>query len=158
MSNSIIFCCRSIVAFQIVHGNVNINSSQAIKISMTILQWIFACWDWGSGHVSARISGLVGSFWKIPSLVGWRDQCLSGKPIFWHSGPLGWFLRANFGAKVHFFHVSGPVDGPPGVRASVRIWFFWPEMWPIMWGVTTSFKLEDWWTLEGARAALVETV
>ena len=31
-------------------------------------------------------------------------------------------------------------------------------MWPIMWGVTTSFKLEDLWTLECARAALVEMV
>ena len=31
-------------------------------------------------------------------------------------------------------------------------------MWGIMWGVTTNFNPEDWWTLECARPVLVETV
>ena len=31
-------------------------------------------------------------------------------------------------------------------------------MWGIMWGVTTNFNPEDWWTLERARPVLVETV
>ena len=59
---------------------------------------------------------------------------------------------------MHFFHVSGPVGGPPGVHAWVKIRFFWPKMWGIMWGVTTNFNPEDWWTLERARPVLLETV
>ena len=59
---------------------------------------------------------------------------------------------------MHFFLVSGLVGGPPGVRAWVKIRLFWPKMWGIMWGVTTNFNPEDWWTLECARPVLVETV
>ena len=61
-------------------------------------------------------------------------------------------------SKSAFFHVSGPVGGPPGVQAWVKIRFFWPKMWGIMLGVTTNFNLEDWWTLERARLVLLETV
>ena len=31
-------------------------------------------------------------------------------------------------------------------------------MWGIMWGVTTNFNPEDWWTLERARPVLFKTV
>ena len=31
-------------------------------------------------------------------------------------------------------------------------------MWGIMWGVTTNFNPEDWWTLERARPILVNVV
>ena len=56
---------------------------------------------------------------------------------------------------MHFFHVSGPVGGPLGIRAWVKIRFSGPKMCGIMWGLTTNFNLEDWWTLERARPVLV---
>ena len=57
-----------------------------------------------------------------------------------------------------FFSFMGRSAARRAPLSGSKFDFFWPEMWPIMWGNTTSFKLEDWWTLEGARAALVETV
>ena len=32
------------------------------------------------------------------------------------------------------------------------------SVWPIMWGATTSFKLEEWWTHECGRVVLAKTV
>ena len=72
--------------------------------------------------------------------------------------PPGVVFTSRFRNKNAFVLVSGPVKARRAPLSGSKFDFFWPEMWPIMWGVTTNFKLEDWWTQELARVVLVNSV
>ena len=60
--------------------------------------------------------------------------------------------------KIHFFHVSRHFRAPPRTRISVKIRFCWLRIMSFQYGFTTTFNLEDWSTVEGARAVCVDLV
>ena len=60
--------------------------------------------------------------------------------------------------KIHFFHVSRHFRAPPRTRISVKIRFCWLRIMSFQYGFTTTFNLEDWSTVEGARAIWVSAV
>ena len=109
-------------------------------------------------HASARISDASWTFWKISSLGGSWEQYPVGKPICSHFGSLGAFLLAKNCGKFQLFHVSKHFRATPRTRISVKIRFIWPRIMSFQYGFTTTFNLEDWSTVEGARAIWVSAV
>ena len=112
----------------------------------------FACRRLADRHITAHISDGSWTFSKIPSLGGPREQCPVGKPVFRHFGSLGAFLLAENRGKFQLFHVSRHFRTLPRTRISVKIRFIWPRIMSFQYGFTTTFNLEDWSTVEGARA------
>ena len=91
--------------------------------------------------------------WPLEGINAYQGSQFSGLAV-----PGGGFYEPISEQKCIFFSFRGRSAARRAPLSGSKFDFFWPEMWPIMWGVTTNFKLEDWWTQELARVVLVNSV
>ena len=75
-----------------------------------------------------------------------------GNPFSGILGHWGHFYWLKTAKKFNFFHVLRHFRALPRTPFLVKIQFFWLKIMSFQYGFTTTFNLEDWSTVEGARA------